>query len=288
MPPALHATTLGDLPDVLDAMRVWPRDGEPVPLHVGDLGWNHRFGAEATAAAVWTWRRDGTVVAVGFGDAPGLMRLAVAPGEQDDDELAARMATDLGDPAGTLLPGDGAAVELRAGAALRTRLTAAGWRPDESWTPLVRDLSGPVEAPDVRIETVGPGLVAERVAVQRASFATSAFTVEGWHAMAAGPAYADARCLLAVDAAGTAVATATVWSAGVGRPGLLEPVGTHREHRGRGHGRAITLGAAAALRELGASSATVCTPTANTGAIATYRSAGFTALPEVRDLRRPT
>jgi ribosomal protein S18 acetylase RimI-like enzyme len=67
---------------------------------------------------------------------------------------------------------------------------------------------------------------------------------------------------------------------------LLEPVGVHREHRGRGFGRAISVAAAAALRALGSSSATVCTPSSNAGAVATYRSAGFRQLPDVRDLHR--
>ncbi|WTA77475.1 GNAT family N-acetyltransferase [Streptomyces sp. NBC_00838] len=103
----------------------------------------------------------------------------------------------------------------------------------------------------------------------------------GWHAMAAGSPYADARCLVAHDD-GDAVAAVTVWSAGPGRLGLLEPMGVHREHRGHGYGRAITVAAAAALRDLGSSSAIVCTPSSNTGAVATYRSAGFQRRPEVR------
>jgi len=70
-----------------------------------------------------------------------------------------------------------------------------------------------------------------------------------------------------------------------GRPGLREPMGVHREHRGRGHGRAITLAAAAALRELGSAS-TVVAPSPNAGGIATYVSAGFTRLADAHDLRR--
>jgi ribosomal protein S18 acetylase RimI-like enzyme len=104
--------------------------------------------------------------------------------------------------------------------------------------------------------------------------------------MAAGPAYADARCLVAYDG-GAPVATATVWSAGPGRPGLLEPMGVHLDHRRRGYGRAVTVAAAAALQEMGSSSATVCTPTSNSGGIATYRAAGFEPLPERLDLARP-
>ncbi|NUS64132.1 MAG: GNAT family N-acetyltransferase, partial [Saccharothrix sp.] len=137
-----------------------------------------------------------------------------------------------------------------------------------------------------RIEPAGPERASARAAVQRAAFDGSTFTEERWQEMAAGPPYADARCLVAYAARGEAVAAVTVWSAGPGRPGLLEPMGVHPDHRGRGHGTAITLAAAAALRELGSSSALVCTPSSNVGAVATYRSAGFRPLPEVRDRYR--
>ncbi|WP_420855834.1 GNAT family N-acetyltransferase [Thermoactinospora rubra] len=63
-------------------------------------------------------------------------------------------------------------------------------------------------------------------------------------------------------------------------------MGVHRDHRGHGYGKAITVAAAAALRELGSSSAIVCTPSSNAGAVATYQSAGFQPLPERRDLYR--
>jgi ribosomal protein S18 acetylase RimI-like enzyme len=143
-----------------------------------------------------------------------------------------------------------------------------------------------VEDCGVRVEVIGPGQAHVRVAVQRAAFDRSTFTVERWDAMAVGVAYADARCLVAYDDQDAPVAAATVWSAGPGRPGLLEPMGVHREHRGHGFGTAITVAAAAALRELGSSSAIVCTESSNVGAVATYRSAGFEQLPDVRDLRR--
>ncbi|MDQ6850567.1 MAG: GNAT family N-acetyltransferase, partial [Actinomycetota bacterium] len=82
------------------------------------------------------------------------------------------------------------------------------------------------------------------------------------------------------------VAAVTVWSAAPGKPGLLEPMGVHRKHRGLGYGKAITIAATAALRELGSSSAIVCTESSNVGAVATYESAGFQRLPERRDLYR--
>ncbi len=268
------------------ALREWQQAGAPRQLHPGDLGWFWRFGAETTAARVRTWRRDGQVLAVGLVDEPDLLRVTLAPEAYDDEELARRMTEDLGDPArGVLVEGD-VYVEAPEGALLRETLSEAGWRLDDPWTPLCRDLAEPVEDPGVRIEVAGPRLVADRTAVQRAAFNRSTFTEERWHAMAAGPAYADARCLVAYDERGDPVATITVWSAGPGRPGLVEPMGVHRDHRGRGHGRAITLAGAAALREMGASSALVATPSSNVGGVATYVAAGFEALPEVRDLSR--
>jgi hypothetical protein len=78
----------------------------------------------------------------------------------------------------------------------------------------------------------------------------------------------------------------TVWSAGPGKSGLLEPMGVHRDHRGHGSGKAITVAAAAALQKLGSSSAIVCTSSFNAGAVATCKSAGFQQLPEIRDRYR--
>lgn len=49
----------------------------------------------------------------------------------------------------------------------------------------------------------------------------------------------------------------------------------------------MTLAAATALRETGASSITVATPSSNTAAVATYRAAGMSILGEVRDFCRP-
>ena len=274
------------LGDAVRVLREWQHDGAPVQLHPGDLGWNWRFGAEATAAAVRTWSRDGQVLAAGMMDSPELIRLAIAPEAQHDEELAHRLVTDLTQPERGVLPQGDVDVEARSGALLRELLFHAGWVAGEPWTPLQRDLAEPVEDCGLRIEVTGPERAHVRAAVQRAAFERSTFTDERWHTMAAGSPYADARCLVAYDDHGTAVAAVTVWSAGPGRPGLLEPMGVHRDHRGHGYGTAITVAAAAALRELGSSSATVCTPSANVGAVATYTSAGFQELPEVPDLHR--
>ena len=278
------------LVEAVHEMRRWPQDGMPVQLHPGDLGWNWSHGAEVTAATVRTWRRDGRLVAIGLLDEPRVLRMAIAPESGDDDELAQQLLADVSQPRRGVLPAGEASIEARFGDAFRASVVADGWVDGEAWTPLVRDLTQPVEDSGLRVEVVGAEPASERlrdrVSVQRASFDTSTFTEERWRAMASGPAYADARCLVAYDDAGAAVATATVWSAAPGRPGLIEPLGAHRDHRGRGHGRAITLACASALRELGSSSALVCTPSANVRGVATYVSAGFRRGPDAHDLHR--
>ncbi|GGU62518.1 GNAT family N-acetyltransferase [Lentzea flava] len=264
--------------EAVRALREWQHDDAPFQLHPGDLGWYWRFGEEATAAAVRTWSRDGRILAVGLLDGPELLRLTIAPDARQDEDLARQLAEDV-------LSSEAVYLESPVGTRFKELMFENGWQLDEPWTPLRRDLTEPVPDPGVRVEVIGPEQAHLHAAVIRASFEKSTFTDERWHAMAGGPAYADARCLVAYDG-DDAAAAVTVWSAGPGRPGLLEPMGVHRDHRGRGHGRAITLAAAAALRDLGSSSALVCTPSSNAGAVATYRSAGFEQLPEVYDQRR--
>lgn len=273
----------GDLPELVEELARWqPVGGCVGQLHPGDLGWFQRFGEQQAADAVRYWSRDGRKVAIGMLDEPDLLRIAFAPEALADHDLAAEIAADLDQ---VLVEGK-VYVEAPADAALRTALD--GWLADDPWVPLHRDLAEPVEEiPGLHVERVDAGGAAERVAVQRGAFDGSTFTEQRWHAMAAGRAYRDAVCLIGRDDLGTAVAAITVWSAGPGRPGILEPMGVHRDARGHGYGRAITLAGAAALRELGASGAAVATPAFNTGAIATYESAGFVQRPHTRDLVRP-
>jgi GNAT superfamily N-acetyltransferase len=282
-----------DRPDVdelgaaISVLAAWQREGTPMQLHPGDVGWLGRFGAPATAAALRTWSRDGRLVAIGMLDGPDLLRMTIDPDARPDGELADRLVEDLADPARGVLPAGSVSVEAPMDARLQDALLAAGWVPDEEWTPLRRDLSKPITPPSLRFEVIGADRAASRVEVHRAAFAGSTFSVEAWQVMAAGPAYADARCLVGFSPAGEAVAGVTVWSAGRGRPGLIEPMGAHRDHRGHGYGTAICVAAAVELQRLGSSSVVVATPTTNVGGVATYLAAGFEQFGASRDLRRP-
>lgn len=52
------------LSEAVGVLREWQYDGAPMQLHPGDPGWFWRLGAEATAAAVRTWSREGRILAM--------------------------------------------------------------------------------------------------------------------------------------------------------------------------------------------------------------------------------
>lgn len=281
----LETPTAADLDDVVAELTQWQREGSAMQLHPGDLGWFWRHGATRTAAAVRTWRRDGRLVAVGLLDGDDLLRMTLAPDAMDDGDLAGRVTTDVSTVSAGVLPAGTAYLEAPATARVRDSLLAAGWQVDAPWTALRRDLADPVPATDLRVELVTPSRVADWAGVLASAFGSSTPAEERWHAMAAGTPYADARSLVGYDD-DRPVAAVTVWSAGPGRPGLLEPMGVHAEHRGRRHGTSISQAAAATLRELGCSSAVVNTPSANVAGVATYEAAGFVRTGETTDRRR--
>jgi ribosomal protein S18 acetylase RimI-like enzyme len=256
-------------------------------LHVGDLGWHQQFGASALTAALRVWRLGDRLAAVGLLDEPDLLRLTVARELRHDEEFVRELVADIHADDGRVLPSGEVAVEARFDGPLHEMLLAQGWVYDEPWTPLVRDLSGEVPEHHLRIADVDPDRLDDRLTVHRSAFDRSTFTEERWRAMTQSPAYDQARSLVGYDDQDTAVAMVTVWAGGPGGPGELEPMGVHRDHRGRGHGRAICLAAAVALKEMGSSHAFVSTPSSNVGAVATYRAAGYKEKPRVRDLRRP-
>jgi ribosomal protein S18 acetylase RimI-like enzyme len=267
---------------VVGALREWQADATPVQLHPGDLGWFWRFGADRTAAATRVWRRDGEIVAVGLLDEPEMIRFAIAPELHRDDELARRLVEDVSAPERGVLIDGKVWVDAPPGALVQDLLFKDGWNADDPWIPLRRGLGEPVPDPGLRVDVIGAEEAHERATVQRESFDGSTFTNDRWFTMADGIPYDDARCLVGRNQLGESVAAVTVWSAGEGKPGFLEPMGVHRMHRGRGYGEAIAVAAARALREMGASAAYTCVPAFNTGAIATYEAAGYVARPEIR------
>ncbi|MFJ9109353.1 GNAT family N-acetyltransferase [Streptomyces sp. NPDC102283] len=275
---ARHRLSPADTGPALRALRAWtPPDAPSGSLHPGDVGWLLRLDD----ATVYLWtdaqtssqaeaRPDAAAkaapVAVGFLDGP-VLRVTTAPGA-DFGALAAD-AEDL------LAPGNDAT----------DGLPVPGWEPDTeepwlvfSWTP------EPVS--NRAVEITGSD-AADRALVHRAAFAGSTFSVDHWRRMKESPAGHLAVETLVRTPSGDPAAAATGWFGGAGRCGLLEPVGTDPEHRGRGYGRDAVRGACAALADRGASTVAVLTPASNEAAAALYRSAGFTLVRENHDWTRP-
>lgn len=284
---------VADLHHVVDALSGWQYDNGPLHVHPGDLGWYSTRGAAATATAIRIWSRGGRILALGLLDGHHLLRVAVDPNQRDDEELAHQIVADVTAPQRGVLDAGGATIEARGARRFSELLAKHGWRPDEPWTPLHRDLATPVGDVGVRVESIEPDRADAWTAVHWSAFRGTPCTeedrrrsVDRWRTMAGGPFYAQARSLAAFDTHDNAVAVAMVWTAGPGRPGLLEPMGVHRDHWRHGYGTAITLAAAATLREMGASSAIVCTQSSNVAAVSTYTAAGFTAHEQVPDLHR--
>ncbi|GAA3844893.1 GNAT family N-acetyltransferase [Brevibacterium casei] len=291
--PTFTTPTTSQFTEIIRTLSAWQTADWKGQLHPGDLGWHSMVGAERTAADLRCWTDDGSIVAIGMFDGDDLFRMAVSPSTFDDDALARRMETDLM----TVLPPGTVTVEARGALALQALLSLHGWENDEPWTPMQLDLRSPVpENPRnaaLRVEQIGLDQAEEWTAVHCSAFRGTLPTVEErqslirrWTAMATGPFGHLASHLIGFDTIDQPVAVTTVWTAGDGRPGLIEPMGVHRAHHGHGYGTAITLAGAQTLREHGASAAVVVAENSNAGALATYLAAGFTASAPVADLTR--
>lgn len=278
----LSTPTIAEVADCLDELCRWQQNNVP-QLHPGDIGWFWRFGDEKAAGAIRIWRKNGEIVAIGLLDGSDLLRLAIKPSVLADQQVAEQLLVDVRHPDRGVLPAGTVNIEAPMESLFQQLLSNDGWTEGESWTPLVRSLTKPVESPKARVKVVNEEDIEDRISVQREAFQGSTFTEDRWKCMRNGVAYSNACCLVAYNDRGAAVATATVWSAGVGRPGLLEPMGVHQGYRGQGFGKAICIAAAAHLQSLGSSSVIVATPSSNVGAVATYKSAGFEPLPMVYD-----
>ncbi|WP_329155615.1 GNAT family N-acetyltransferase [Streptomyces anulatus] len=274
-PLARHRLSPAGTGPALRALRAWtPPDAPAGSLHPGDVGWLLR--RDDATVFLWTAARTSepsaadaakaAPVAVGFLDGP-VLRVTAAP----DADLGA-LAADAED---LLVPGNDAT----------DGLPVPGWVPDTeepwlvfSWTP---------EPVSSRAVEVTESDTADRALVHRAAFTGSTLTADHWHTMKKSPAGPLAVEALVRTPAGEPAAAATGWFGGVGRCGLLEPVGTHADHRGHGYGRDAVRGACAALADRGASAVAVLTPASNEAAVALYESAGFTVVRENHDWTRP-
>lgn len=271
----------------IEALAAWaPRHAAVTSLHAGDVGWHLRLDDADLADTIVVVRDGADVVAVALLESAGL-RPTVRTDRLDDLGLADALGS-LAVSLAESLPGREVFCDAHTESALRSWLAARGWELDpDPWAALFRPLT-PADA------TLGAGLaealdsdddVRDRVDVQFNAFQHSTFTVHRWQQMAGGPAFRPELDLLRRDADGTPVAAATAWAAGPGQVGILEPVGTHRDHVGRGHGRAVTLATIGALARTGAGGVAVQTPLSNAAAVRAYESCGLRVIDHLHGLR---
>jgi ribosomal protein S18 acetylase RimI-like enzyme len=275
-----------DAEEIAAALASWTGPVWTGQLQSGDIGWQLRFETEELNATLLLVREHGQAIAVALVDAPGELRVAVDPARQDDVVLAAWLVDELlAAPRTVPTSLDGSPV-----AAWRHRLAELGWSTgDGSYVAMHRSLRDiEPELPDGVRPVAEEDDVADRVLVQRQAFERSTFTVDRWRLMAASSMYDGSLDLLARDGEGRPVAAGTAWSAGPGRTGQLEPVGTHRDHQGRGHGRRRVLGLCSALAFVGASAAAVETPVANVSAVRAYTRAGFRTVALLTPMHPPS
>jgi mycothiol synthase len=90
------------------------------------------------------------------------------------------------------------------------------------------------------------------------------------------PGYAPEREFVVVAPDGTFAAFTVTWHDALNRIGLLEPVGTHPDHRHRGLGKAVVLDAMHRMKAAGMTHATVANTGTHETSRALYEACGFT------------
>ncbi len=278
----------GRIDHLISTLSSWQSPGgSGAGLQPGDIGWMLRFGPDHVAARlVEGIAGDGTTRLIVIMESETEWWVAIDPASLTHSVLATSFAAwiERERPSGALSI-DGPAVP----ATWRQALAAVGFEAgDDPWAQLWMPLPAG-DWPEVEgvFSTEDPASIPDRVAVQRAAFERSTFTVERWHEMARHPGFDPRFDLVARDQAGTPVAAATLWFDGNGKCARLEPMGTHPDHRRQGHGRRLIAAAASRMAKAGASGMSVTTPMSNEAAVGLYRAAGFRLLDVSYALVRP-
>jgi len=118
--------------------------------------------------------------------------------------------------------------------------------------------------------------------VHAASFG-SEWTPELYRKVMESPGYAPERELVVEAPDGTFAAFTVTWHDQLNRIGYFEPVGTHKDHRRLGLGRAIVLYGMQQMAALGMEFASVATSRSNQAARELYKACGFKPWHELDD-----
>jgi ribosomal protein S18 acetylase RimI-like enzyme len=159
-------------------------------------------------------------------------------------------------------------------------LSSLGWEHDGE-PPWVVNLAALVDLVDPAIPEgyllrTASGLeeAAALAKVHAASFGSS-WTPETYRKVMESPGYAAERELIVEADDGSLAAFTVTWYDAVNQTGLLEPVGTHQDHRRRGLGKALVMFAMNKMAAEGMKYATVVNAGTNEAARQLYRACGF-------------
>jgi len=160
-------------------------------------------------------------------------------------------------------------------------LLELGWEPDHE-TPYVLNRT---EINSIELPALPEGFsyrsargiedAATLAAVHNAAFNPTNWTPELYLKVMESPGYAPERELAIQAPDGTFVAFAVTWYDHLNRTGLFEPVGTHKDFRRRGFGRAIILYGMQQMAAAGMKIASVAHFGQNEAARGLYQACGF-------------
>ena len=143
---------------------------------------------------------------------------------------------------------------------------------------LIRNLDSlalPIVPPGYRLASVDtPQRITGRVETHRLAFAPSDLSERMYSRVRKTWPYRDGLDIVVETETGDVAAFCTAWPDEKNASGLLEPVGTHPDHRRRGLASAACLAALIALRDAGARTAQVAFTTPQARKL--YESLGFT------------
>jgi ribosomal protein S18 acetylase RimI-like enzyme len=159
-------------------------------------------------------------------------------------------------------------------------LTELGWvrNGKPPWVvnrALLVDLAEPVVPDGYVIRAVGGLDEASALAEVHAASFGSTWTPKMYRKVMQSPGYAAEREFIVEAADGTFASFTMTWHDQVNRTGLLEPVGTHPDHRRRGLGKALVLSAMRKMAAEGMKYATVVNEGTNEASRHLHRACGF-------------
>lgn len=298
-PDAAPVTTVDAVTSIEDALpamqELASRTWTPASRHhPGQLAWSARYALpeDLGHGPVGLFRESGgRVVGWAWAEAADWLELCVDPAHPETAAAAVEWFLGLG------ASGPVRAMTLETEEHVLAGLAAAGFEvEDQPWFThhhLDLDALPPVrQVPGYTFRHVAPGEAGARAACHRAAWSppggTSRVSDAAYARLMATPPYRPDLDWVAVDAAGAMVASCLVWLDGRTGVGLVEPVGCHPDHRGRGLAAAVSLAALHGARTAGGRTGLVC-PRGDDGYPVprrVYQGMGFVPGPRTLTLRR--